>query len=202
MKINTDICAPRTTPSTRELQRQETGNTSGTKNKLITALRLTAHKIENRLWDYSWSNMDKCNCGLLVCALNNEEPDSIHKKIFGLGGLYSVTRQGLWSGVANFCINSGKPNNEIISSMFAAKLSCDDIIQLENLSNPKVVSRIGSSLQRSDACDVVKYMRAWADVLLEEQQAERGSAVSASLASVDTQEPNPSVSQSLKGRYV
>jgi hypothetical protein len=61
--------------------------------------------------------------------------------------------------------------------MFDFGLTRADIRNLEKLSDPTIVRRIGRHLRFNDRNDVVEYMKTWADVLSEQQAHELADSV-------------------------
>lgn len=146
------------------------------KTKLITALRTAAKAVEDGTIAYDWTVMNRCNCGVLACALTGKAPVQLS------AGLPDGMRT--WEHfTGTYCPITGMPEHAILRTMFAAGMSQRDIIDLEYLTNEKVLKRAGLLKERTrlfrgtrvedtsdfeNADDLVAYMRAWADLLTEE----------------------------------
>lgn len=106
------------------------------KTKLITALRAAARSIESGTIDYDWAEQCRCNCGVLACALTGSPPSKL--------SLPSVKGGLTWQQiVGRHCPITGLPEQVTLRAMFEAGLTQQDIIELENLSNPAVCERAG-----------------------------------------------------------
>lgn len=132
--------------------------------ELIQALRQTAQKLTHAT-SYQWGHMGSCNCGHLVQEVTKLTKAEIHE--------YAMrTRGGDWSEQAlDYCPTSGYLMDQVISIMIEAGLEVQDFKQLERLSDRAVLRRLPEGerhLQHNRREDVVKYLRAWAD-LLEDQ---------------------------------
>lgn len=134
------------------------------KQKLVTALHKTANKLEHGQ-KYQWGHMGSCNCGNLAQELTNLSKAEIHRYAL-------LSRSGDWADqVSAFCPNSGLHMDIIIEEMLRAGLTREDLINLERLSDKKVLSSLPIDerhLEHNKKSDVVKYLRAWADLLTTE----------------------------------
>jgi hypothetical protein len=128
--------------------------------KLINAIKKAAHKIENGT-DYQWGHMGGCNCGHLAQELTTFTKREIHE--------YAMRKSGDWTDqVQDYCSSSQMPMDEIISTMMESGLERRDMIELERLNNHEVrlfMGEVGKSLSHNSKRDVVKYMKAWAEML-------------------------------------
>ncbi len=142
--------------------------------ELINALRETADRLADGA-EYRWTHMGSCNCGHLVQTLTDLPKAEIHA--------IALKKAGDWSQQAiDYCPTSGYPMDHLIQTVLDVGLSLDDIRDLEKLSARAVLLRfpLGSrDLDHRDRAHVVRYMRAWADLLEERliaQLAESGEA--------------------------
>ena len=127
---------------------------------LIAALRATAHRLESGA-RYRWTHMGRCNCGHLAQTLTRLAPEEIHR--------LALERAGDWGEQAReYCPTSGYPMDHVLAVMLDAGLTRNDVWHLERLSDPEVLRR----LPRGERCldqrhrdDVVRYLRAWSDLL-------------------------------------
>ncbi len=132
-----------------------------TNPSLVHALRVTAHRLASPEVPYRWSHQGQCNCGHLAQTLTAMRPAQIHEA--------GLEAPGDWSEHArDYCPTSGLAIDRIITTMLDAGLSGDDLVHLERLSDPKVLSSLPLSertLDYRDRHDVVRYLRLWADRL-------------------------------------
>ncbi len=176
------------------------------KTKLITALRTCAKALEQGTFDYKWERPESCNCGILACSIMGK---SIAEMATDLEPMRKQVTQPNWRFlVGRFCPVTGIPQNEIFKALFEAGLSQSDIIELEELSNKKVLSRM--TMQKAYKIETIKpsifdaflgkketvkktevnyysskentiaYMRAWADILTEEGRLDSDPATETS----------------------
>ena len=131
--------------------------------ELITALRLTIDRLSAGT-TYWWGHMGLCNCGHLAQSITGLTEREIHAS--------AMIRSGDWEEQANhYCPTSGLLIDTVLAAMYDLGLTRDDIRRLERLSDPRVLRRAGvAHLRFNHREDVVRYMRAWAELL--EQQLE------------------------------
>ena len=76
---------------------------------------------------------------------------------------------GDWSEQLNhYCPVNGLPINDVISELIEFGFDIDDLKHLERLSDGRVLWALASDerdLKHNVKCDVVKYMKTWADLL-------------------------------------
>lgn len=126
----------------------------------IQALEKTIYNLENDVYEYSWSNPNSCNCGVLAHALLGKRPSE--------AGLYNSplrdnSEKGAFAGVA-FCMTSNMPLPEIFSSLKEAGFSFQDLKELEFLANPHIRMRAGMGDSRFDFNEkgsLITYLKAW-----------------------------------------
>lgn len=126
--------------------------------ELVDALRTTAARLSAGS-DYRWSDFARCNCGNLVQSVTQLSPQQIYEAAFA--------RAGDWGEQAReFCPTSGYPIDYMLDRLFALGLDADDVRHLERLSDDLVLRRLGvRELRYTRREDVIRYMRAWADLL-------------------------------------
>lgn len=131
--------------------------------RLIGAIEESIIRIEAGA-DYQWGHMGMCNCGHLAQALTSRSKAEIHAA--------ALRRAGDWGQQAvEYCPSSGLPIDDIISEMLEAGLTLDDIDYLERLNDPKVLARLPLSerwMRRNDREHLVRYLRTWRELLVEE----------------------------------
>lgn len=136
--------------------------------ELVHALRATALRLEEGA-TYQWTHMGACNCGNLAQTLTRIDRAELHR--------VALQRAGDWSeqGV-EYCPTSGLPIDDVITTMLDAGLELRDLGELERLSAPEVLARIPLEerpLDRRERAHVVRYMRAWAELLEERLSPQR-----------------------------
>lgn len=133
--------------------------------KVIQALRETATQIATS-GRYEWGHMGSCNCGHLAQNVTSFTRAEIQQ--------FALQKRGDWSEqVVDYCPTSGYPMDLIIGRMIEFGFTQSDLRQLENLSNPEILAKVGVTFfNRNVMSDTVKYMNAWAD-LLENQWMEQ-----------------------------
>ncbi len=155
--------------------------------KLITGLRVAANALETGIFYYKWSHPACCNCGVLCCALTGKSAAGLAREL--------PSPLSTWENmIGEHCPITGIPTQTVFRELFAHGLTQRDLIQLEDLSDPKIVARLHLTERRrvprsflplkfgifgklatvpvKPACDkkahVIAYLRAWADLLVEE----------------------------------
>lgn len=135
------------------------------KNKpdLINALRETAKRLDDGA-KYEWGHMGRCNCGHLVQTITDMTDYEIVKSIdFQLDE---------WSEHAqDYCAGTGHKVDDLFSALNEVGFDYQDVIQLENLSDKRVLARLSTAhpyLRKNCAADVTLYMCTMADMIEEE----------------------------------
>jgi hypothetical protein len=125
---------------------------------LVIALRLTAERLDGGS-TYQWGHLGMCNCGHLVETVCGIAPAQIHR--------IALEGEGDWEQLANaYCPTSGYLIDELITRLVELGLSTRDIGHLEKLDDPRVLARLGvPNLRRNERAHVVRYLRAWADLI-------------------------------------
>lgn len=163
--------------------------------KLITALRTAANAVENKTFDYNWSLPSRCNCGVVACALLDKSSVELNAMLQKAHINQTKDSNSLtWQErVGIYCPITGVPNDTIFSQLFRFGLTQTDIVELENLSNADVLARLPNKYvketrptffwqrevevkakrERSNRDDLVAYLRAWADLLMERDAVDK-----------------------------
>ena len=131
--------------------------------ELSGALRETADRLSNGA-TYEWGHMGRCNCGHLVQTITSMSDYEIVKSIdFQLDE---------WSEHArDYCEGTGHQVDDLFRTLQELGFGYQDVIHLENLSDPRVLHRLngaGRYLRRNRVEDVTLYMTTLADLLDEE----------------------------------
>ena len=146
--------------------------------ELIAALRRTSGTLQKNS-PYQWGHMGSCNCGHLAQELTSLSKKEIHDRALR-------SRSGDWNEqLIDYCPTSGLPLDEVISEMLNAGLEREDLMHLEKLSDPKILSFLPQSLRHlhhNKRADVILYLETWAKMLEEEwlNRQERSSGIHAS----------------------
>lgn len=131
---------------------------------LICALRETANRL-HRGAKYEWGHMARCNCGHLVQTLTDMTAYEIAQSVdFQLDE---------WSEYAqDYCEGTGHKVEDLFTMLQTVGFNRQDVIHLENLSDKRILNRLGNGtpryLQRNKVEDVTLYMITLADLLEEE----------------------------------
>jgi hypothetical protein len=112
--------------------------------------------------------MGACNCGHLVQTLTTLSRAEIHR--------LALQKAGDWGEQAyDYCPDSGYPIDHIIGKLIDAGLTRRDIDALERLNDKRVIKRFPVEKRKFDRrcrADTVRYLRAWAELLEEELEAQ------------------------------
>ncbi len=149
------------------------------KTKLITALRTAANALADGIFSYKWTNPYACNCGVLVCSILNKSSAELRQDLLNacMTSEKDHTLNTWKSMLGRHCPITGIPTNVIFRELLNTGLSQKDIINLEELSDGKILSKItmektsSAGIGKWDKVDVrcaILYMRTWADILEEE----------------------------------
>lgn len=129
---------------------------------LIDALRVTADRLVSGA-RYEWGHMGRCNCGHLVQTLTQKSDYEIVESIDFAMAEWSEHAQ-------DYCANTGHKVDNLFLALQQMGFGYQDVIHLENLSDQRVLNRLGEQtyLRRNCREDAVLYMRTLAEMLAEE----------------------------------
>jgi len=126
--------------------------------ELVRALRDTAARLDSGAV-YKWSHFAQCNCGNLAQTVTDLSPEEVYRAAFERGGDWGEQAR-------EFCPTSGYPIDFVLARLFALGLEQGDVRHLERLSDDRVLKQLGVPwLAHNQRDNVVRYMRAWADLL-------------------------------------
>jgi hypothetical protein len=126
---------------------------------------------------YQWGHMGACNCGHLAQVVTSLSKAEIHR--------YAMEKSGDWADqVHDFCPSSSLPFDLLISELLKTGLNADDLINLERLSDEKVLTAVGRKLLHNKKEDVIEYMEKWAE-LMEEENRQLQKLISGSMLAVE-----------------
>lgn len=128
---------------------------------LIFKLRKTVEKLKKGA-PYQWGHMGACNCGNLAQEIIQISKAEIHR--------LAMQRSGDWSEqLVDYCPSSGMPMDLMISKLLDAGLDRDDLIHLEKLSDPEILSNIPKErrdkMAKNQLEDVILYLETWTQIL-------------------------------------
>ena len=125
--------------------------------ELAHVLRATADRLASTS-SFMWGHMGACNCGHLAQTITGLTGAEIHRA--------ALEREGEWERQANdYCPTSGLLVDHILAAMFDLGFTRADVRNLERLSDPRVLARVGRPLRFNQRADAIEYLRAWADLL-------------------------------------
>lgn len=127
--------------------------------ELVHALRKTAQRLEQGS-RYRWSHFGQCNCGHLAQTVTRLSSEQLQRMAYERGGDWGELSR-------EYCPTTGLPLDHVFSQLFALGMTPDDVQRLERLSDTAVLREFSRDelLHHNRRTDVVRYMRAWADVL-------------------------------------
>lgn len=131
--------------------------------RLIDVLRQTVVALKDSD-QYQWGHSGACNCGHLAQVLTGHDKGQIH--------YWAMQKGGDWAdNSAEYCPSSGYEIDRVIEIMLQAGLQIEDIRDIENLSNPRILKALPPErrpLQRHLKDDVIAYFQAWIQLLQSE----------------------------------
>ena len=139
------------------------------------ALREAARRIEVGEVRYDWSRMYSCNCGVLAQVVSKATVREVRRQTrSGAKPFFGVWNDWQKPGFA-LCPISKIPVGTIFHDLLSVGFSPADVGNLEICADPAVRARVraegdGDFFDYAEPHAVVLYMRAWAD-LLDEQEA-------------------------------
>lgn len=131
--------------------------------ELIDALRKTSKRVAVKS-NYDWKNIGACNCGNLAQVITGMDKKDIHKN--------GIQKHGDWEMLVYlYRENSKYKIDEVITRMIELGINPEEIVHLENLSDPKILERMPENrkyLKRDNREDVIMYLETWAEMMEEE----------------------------------
>jgi hypothetical protein len=142
--------------------------------ELILGIRKTIKKLKNGV-PYQWGHMGACNCGNLAQELTKLNKGEIHA--------YAMQRHGDWNEqLIDYCPTSGYPMDLMVGKMLETGLTLDDLMHLENLSDPEILKFIAAEkrqhISKNNKSDVIQYLEVWVRDLEEKWIATHNTEVS------------------------
>ena len=138
--------------------------------KLIDLLQQTVALLE-RSDQYQWGHSGACNCGHLAQVITGYDKAQIH--------YWAMQKGGDWTdNSSDYCQTSGYEIDRVIEIMLEAGLQLEDIQDIENLSNRRILEHLPGgrrSLNHNKKEDVILYFQTWIH-LLEQDLGKTGKA--------------------------
>lgn len=147
-------------------------------NKL-EAIKQTIYNLENDVYEYNWTNADTCNCGVVARTIMG----GVRANEAGFSNTPSIDHDLTCFAGWGHCLTTNLPLPRVFQELKDAGFSHQDLIELENLSNKKVATAIGISpyefpekkywlsSERTNKSWLIKYLKAWAEILEQDGQA-------------------------------
>lgn len=142
----------------------------------IEAIEKTIYNLENDVYEYDWYTEDSCNCGVMArTVLGGKLPSKCGINMSGGSG-YSPFASAL------VCMKTGLNKNDVAIALLTVGFSFDEMLCLENLSDPKICSLLDWKLcpkdeqenyecfiGRDDKENLIQYLKAWLQILKDQQ---------------------------------
>lgn len=136
--------------------------------ELIKTLRDTSKRIAGNKSNYDWKNIGACNCGNLVQIVTGHDKKQIHQ--------HGIQKHGDWEMLVYLYNDNGKYEiDKTIKVLLDLGFTLDDIVNLENLSDPEILAKVPGNkqfLKRDARIDVILYLETWANMLEESMLGE------------------------------
>ena len=151
---------------------------------LAGVLDNAADELDRTWFSYQWNDRTRCNCGIVARQVMQTSAVKLQRLLPPIyeHGVFRPT----WKAMTEaYCSATGLSRNDVFSRLFSAGLRASDFSHLEDLADPKILSRMASlrrerkPVLRSRKSDVVAYLRGWALGIEEfhEEQASRPAPV-------------------------
>lgn len=131
----------------------------------IEALEKTIYNLENNVYEYNWDSYESCNCGVLAHSIIGSN------SLYDTGYRNSPSCMGFGASSEFHCLTTNLPLPEVFQAVKDAGFTFEEMLHLEVLNNVKILVHPGLdrwSLDYKNKTDVIKYLKAWVEVLKEE----------------------------------
>lgn len=147
--------------------------------KKIEAIEKTIYNLENNVYPYRWTDYESCNCGLLAKTILGGK--SLRVAGFNQSPVSDKSLSPFC--VEAFCITTNLPLPEVFQSLKDAGFSITELLHLENLSDPLICSLAELEISggvfgrpvcilRSTKEAVIRYLKAWLEILKRDEPKE------------------------------
>lgn len=142
-------------------------------SKLIKALIIAVNALENDIISYDWINQNSCNCGVVVQAIKNFNPEEV-KDLFNLAVSQAKIKRedGLtWKFVCNNSCNiTDIPTTVVFKELHNLGLTRKDIVHLEFMNNSAILKESGIKTfwrpkYYKKKSNLILYLKAWIRIL-------------------------------------
>lgn len=133
------------------------------------ALEKTIYNLENDVYEYSWTDCNNCNCGVLARTITGAHD------LASVGLLDSPITNNKYLAFCEeaFCMTTNLPLPLVFQSFKDTGFSFEELDGLENLNNETILHRVGVTyLRHSNKSNLIKYIKAWVEILGEEKMIE------------------------------
>lgn len=137
------------------------------KTHLINSLEIAIEALENNTTYYDWKEQDSCNAGIVSQAVLRCTREELEIKRFSIFEKLKNVNDGkneseklslTWrNAIQVACPLTGKTNYEIIEDLEKGGLSKKDIVHLEYLDNPAILSQSGIEKEKREIREIVRY---------------------------------------------
>lgn len=124
--------------------------------KLIDILEKTIILLQSTE-QYQWGHSGACNCGHIAQVITGYNKGQIHAMAMEKGGDWTENSR-------DYCDTSGYEIDQVMKIMLESGLQIEDIREIENLSNPRILDNITGSIQYLDKNkkeNVLLYFQTW-----------------------------------------
>ena len=139
-------------------------------SELVCAMRSAAKRLRANAV-YSWGHHGSCNCGHLIQSLTKLTHRQIRQAAYHKGGEWRDLSR-------SHCETSGLEVDKILKILFSFGLNVEDIIHLENLSDPKILKSMpidSNAVRRNNRMHLIYYLESWADHIESKSSGSRKS---------------------------
>lgn len=149
--------------------------------KKIEALQKTIYNLENNVYEYNWTDFDACNCGVVARTIM----DGTYSSEAGFHNSQTIDTRLTAFACEAFCMTTGLPLPRVFQELKDVGFTHQDILELENLGNHVILKKLGwrsfesfgrfywvvcNDAQRNNKNDLITYLKAWIEILLEQMQ--------------------------------
>ena len=113
-------------------------------HKKINVLQTAIRRLEAGEIKYNWHDTEQCNCGIVAQVAGNLTEEQLAERTYDVGRIFLL---GIWSNRVGSCKTTGVKLSEILEFFNDNGFTDNDILHLEGLSNPRVVSLMGNDYE-------------------------------------------------------
>jgi hypothetical protein len=134
----------------------------------IEALEKTIYNLENDVYEYDWTDCDKCNCGVVArTVLDGELPtknglDDFPVCIDDEDYEFPFASNGK-------CMITDMPLPKVFRLLKESGFEYEELKSLEFLTDKSVLLRMKSKADYDEKDDLIAYLKAWVEILKEQE---------------------------------